>query len=410
MKILLLDDDVFALKMLAAHLRTLPLDRRGYGEVVSCDDGRAAVAMLEEQHRDFGLILCDLQMPEMDGVEVVRQLVRMGYAGGLVLVTGEDRRVRQAAERLARSHKLNILGSLQKPLGPGELESLLDSVTATRGHERPEDRAYAPVEIEQAIRGGELVNFYQPKVDMRTGRVAGLESLVRWQHPADGLVMPDRFVPVAEKYGLIGELTNAVLRQAIGQVACWLRAGLRLNVAVNVSMTDLNEVDFPDALAALAGEFDVPLSNISLEVTEGQLMTEPRSQLDVLTRLRLKRVRLSIDDFGMGYSCMAQLRDLPFDELKVDRSFVDGASRDPSLKAILDASLGLARELGMTSVGEGIETEADWHCLRDARCDLAQGYFIARPMPAELLERWMDDWANRYAKLSQRRAPMCTDS
>jgi EAL domain-containing protein (putative c-di-GMP-specific phosphodiesterase class I)/FixJ family two-component response regulator len=400
MKILLLDDDLFALKMLAAHLRMLPLDARGYGEVLSYENGHDAVAMLESQHRNFGLILCDLQMPDLDGVEVVRQLVRMGYAGGLVLVTGEDRRVRQAAEQLARHHKLNILGSLQKPLAPGQLEALLDSVTASTTREPPPERRYAPVEIEQAIRQGELVNVYQPKVEMRTGRVVGLESLVRWQHPTDGLVMPYRFVPIAETYGLIGELTDAVLRLAISQAAHWIRAGLRLNVAVNVSMTNLNEVDFPDSLAQLARDFDVPLSNLSLEVTEGQLMTEPRSQLDVLTRLRLKRVRLSIDDFGMGYSCMAQLRDLPFDELKVDRGFVDGASHDPSLKAILDASLGLARQLGMTSVGEGIETEADWHCLRDAGCDLAQGYFIAKPMPAEVLERWMGDWANRYAALT----------
>jgi EAL domain-containing protein (putative c-di-GMP-specific phosphodiesterase class I) len=247
-------------------------------------------------------------------------------------------------------------------------------------------------------------------VNIRTGSLAGLEALVRWRHPTDGLLLPFRFLPVAEHHGMSGDLTRAVLRSAMAEIAHWAASGLYVKVAVNVSMGDLDDVRFPDALAELAAEFDVRMDSLSLEVTEGQLMTEPRSQLDVLTRLRLKGVRLSIDDFGTGYSCLAQLRDLPFDELKVDRSFVGGASRDPALKAILDASLGLARQMGISSVGEGVETVDDWHCLRRAGCNVAQGYLIARPMSAEHVQAWMHEWATRFAALDAADQPARADT
>ena len=396
MRVLIIDDDPFVLKMLSFQLRAIPRD--GGLDIETCDRSTEALARLDREHGDFDLVLCDLQMPDVDGVEVVRHLARIGYSGGLVFISGEERRILDAAERLARSHGLRILGALPKASAPARLEAILAQTTPERLPEHPVDAPYRAVDVARAITRRELIVHYQPKVEITTGHLVGVEALVRWQHPVDGLVMPYRFVPVAEQAGLMTGLTRAVLMAAYGQCASWAAEGLELQVAVNVTMSDLRALDFPDLMEQCARDAGVPIHRISLEVTEGQLMTEPRSQLDVLTRLRLKRVSLSIDDFGMGYSSMAQLRDLPFDELKVDRGFVHGACHEGALKAILDASLGLARQLGMRSVGEGVETLADWECLRDADCRYAQGYFIGRPMPPERIAGWAEEWSARCAE------------
>ena len=397
MKILLLDDDPFALNLLNIQLRTFGLARRGYVDVVCCDSGAAALAQLAEDPR-IALVFCDLQMPEMDGVEFVRHLVASNYAGGLVLISGENPRVLEAAERLARAHALRVLGALQKPVQSASLLALLELAMPPRGRPAAPSPppAYPPEEVAAAIEAGQIINHYQPKVALATGEVIGVEALARWMHPRDGLVAPYRFIPVAEEHGLIDALGARVLRNAVRDAAAWRQAGHPLQVAVNVSMASLASIDFPDQVVTLAHEAGVPACDVVLEVTESRLMDQPTAQLDVLTRLRLKRVCLSIDDFGTGYSCLSQLRDLPFEELKIDRGFVHGVAGDPSLRAIVDSVLGLVRQLGVRVVAEGIEEQADWDLLRAAGCDMGQGYFIARPMPAEQLLPWMDTWKERW--------------
>jgi EAL domain-containing protein (putative c-di-GMP-specific phosphodiesterase class I) len=213
------------------------------------------------------------------------------------------------------------------------------------------------------------------------------------------LVFPDQFIPVAEEHGLIDDLTHAVLTSALRQARLWQYMGITLPIAVNVSMDNLMSVEFPDLVAREMKEAGVPASLLVLEVTESRLMKDPMVALDILTRLRLKRIGLSIDDFGMGHSSLAQLRDLPFDELKVDRSFVHGACRDASRKAIVQASLSMSRQLRLRTVAEGVEDREDWDCLRAAGCDLAQGYFVARPMSGEALPTWLNAWRTRHQEL-----------
>ena len=393
MKILILDDDPFALKLLTIQLRAFGLKGRGYLEVVSCERGGSAVEVLEADPHAIGLVFCDLQMPGMDGVEFVRHLVRLDYRGGLILVSGEESRILHAAERLAKAHGLRVLGALQKPVRPEQLRELLDealpgSDTIERGGS---GRIYGPEEFRGAMLSGQLLNHYQPMVDMASGAVVGAEALVRWQHPEDGLVMPASFIEMAEKADLINDMTQVVLKAALRQARKCHDAGHPIDIAVNVSMANLSWLEFPDFVAREADEAGVPLGKVVLELTESQLMRNPRAQLDILTRLRLKGVRLSIDDFGTGYSSLAQLRDVPFDELKIDRSFVHQSSANPSLRAIIEASLGLAQQLGLKSVAEGIEDREDWEFLSAAGCDMAQGYFLAKPMPGKALEAWIAD-------------------
>ncbi|WP_240538340.1 EAL domain-containing protein [Rhodoferax sp. PAMC 29310] len=258
-------------------------------------------------------------------------------------------------------------------------------------------KVYGADELRAAIANGELVNYYQPKVVVATGEVVGVETLVRWRHPQDGMVFPDQFIGVAEAHGLIDVLTRVVLTGALAQAKVWQDAGWVLRVAVNLSMVSLTSLDFPDFVAGLAAQAGVPPQGLVLEVTESRLMQDLRAPLEILTRLRLKRFRLSIDDFGTGHSSLTQLHDLPFDELKIDQSFVHSAWTNETLRAMYDASLGLARQLGIEVVAEGVEDRADWNFLRRTGCDLAQGYFIARPMPAADFPGWMEDWQDRVS-------------
>ena len=204
---------------------------------------------------------------------------------------------------------------------------------------------------------------------------------------------------MAEQHGLIEQLTQVVLGNALRQAHVWRDAGLDLRVAVNVSMDNLSSLDFPEVVMHCLQQAGVAPSALILEVTESRLAADLRAPLDILTRLRLKRIGLSIDDFGTGHSSLAQLRDLPFDELKLDRSFIHGAAADSALQAIVQGSMAMAASLGMKTVAEGVETKSDWDLLRTLGCDLAQGFFIAMQMPAEALPDWMAGWAQRQGEL-----------
>ncbi len=398
MKTLLIDDDDFALKLLQRQMQNV-----GHGDVSLCVRARDAVDLLEAQPEAFDLVFCDLQMPDMDGVEFMRHLGRIGYRGGLVLVSGEDGRILQTARRLAQAHQIDLLGTLHQPVSIDRLRKVLARRATQRGAAPGTGQvAFPPADIAAAITGGQLVNHYQPQVDLRTGALVGVEALVRWQHPQAGLVYPDRFIGVAEEHDLMDGLTRAVLAAGLRQAQQWREAGLDLQLAVNISMDNLAALNFPEVVVGLACEADVALNRLVLEVTESRLMTQDtRVPLDIVTRLRLKGVGLSIDDFGTGHSSLAQLRDMPFDEIKLDRSFVHGVAADASLAAIVQGTLTMAHQLGMKSVAEGIEEQADWDFLRAHGCDVAQGYFIARPMPGAALPTWYADWQRRAGTLVQ---------
>jgi len=397
LRVLLIDDEPFQLKLLSRQFANL-----GLQDVQTCQDARVALARLKQEPAHFDLVCCDLQMPDMDGIEFVRHLGELRFGGGLVLVSGEDKRILQTAQRLAESHTLRVLGALHKPVMPEQLKTTLRLATQARAATRAVHAAYPANEVALAIEQAQLVNYYQPKVELASGRLAGVEALVRWQHPEDGLVMPDRFIGVAEEHGLIDDLTRCVLagpNGALQQARSWQDMGCALQVAVNVSMDSLTDHAFPDYVAQAVAAAGVPASRLMLEVTESRAMKDPMATLDILTRLRLRRIGLSIDDFGTGHSSLAQLRDIPFDELKVDRSFVHGACANEALRAILQPSLNMARQLGMKTVAEGVEDIDDWQYLQAAGCDVAQGYFIGRPMPPGHLLGWLAEWEVRRGAL-----------
>ena len=399
-RVLVIDDEPFQLKLLSLQLAQI-----GLTDVHTCLDASEALAWLAREPDRFDLVCCDLQMPGMDGVEFVRLLGQLHYRGTLVLISGEDDRILQTAQRLAQTHALRVLAALHKPVSSEQLRRVVQaSVAAATASTQPppQARCYSADAVRQAIENGELINHYQPKVELATGRLVGVETLVRWQHPQDGLVAPDCFIGVAEEHGLIDNLTRCVLAGmggALQQARHWHDAGYAVQVAVNVSMASLTDHHFPEFVLGEVASAGVPPSRLMLEVTESRLMKDPVATLDILTRLRLRRIGLSIDDFGTGHSSLAQLRDVPFDEMKIDHSFVTGAHANAGLRAIVLPSLEMARQLGMKTVAEGVETLQDWHFMRASGCDLAQGWFVGRPMPAAALPDWLAEWEARRGML-----------
>lgn len=346
------------------------------------------------------ILILDLQMPEIDGIEVMRHLAKVNNPPELILISGQDKSVLHAAENLAQAHQLVVLQTLVKPVQLDCLKQLLDQHAPSlkpvqRGRAASTESEVTPAELRRALDNDELVLYYQPQVDFSPAGAppAAAESLVRWLHPEKGLIYPDSFIPMAEKLGWMPDLTNAVINKTVAQQAEWQAAGLRIKVSVNISASDITSLVLPEKITVLLEASKLDPTLLTLEVTESELMGELVTSLDVLTRLRLKEIGLSIDDFGTGYSSMSQLYRVPFTELKIDRSFISKMAVDAEARVIVRACLLLAEQFHMRVVAEGVEDRETWDLLAELGCDSAQGYFIAKPMPAAELPQWFEDWA-----------------
>ena len=249
-------------------------------------------------------------------------------------------------------------------------------------------------EMRNAIAEGDMALYYQPKLGLAERDVTEVEALVRWVHPRLGLVEPSEFVPLSEHAGLIRQLTAHVLREAVEQISRWRAAGLELVVAVNLSARGLHDGTIVDEVAETLGASDIPPELLRLEITEGSIMADPERALRVLEQLAQMGIRLSVDDFGTGYSSLAYLQRLPVDELKIDRSFIAHLVDSEGDRVIVRAIIDLARNLGLSSVAEGVEAPGTLRWLADARCGQAQGYHIARPMPAGAFTEWLTVFRN----------------
>jgi diguanylate cyclase (GGDEF)-like protein len=244
-------------------------------------------------------------------------------------------------------------------------------------------------ELRRALDEDELVLHYQPKISLATGQVIGVEALVRWQHPTRGMLAPGEFVPLAERTGMVADLTRWVLDAAVRQCGAWRDDGLDLPVAVNLAAGNIVDAALPDAAAATLDRYGVPGDRLECEISEHTVMSDPRRAGEVLARLRDLGVRLSLDDFGKGQSSLSYLKRLPLDEVKIDRSFVAGMADDDGDAAIVRSTIDLARHLGLEVVAEGVETAEVVDGLRDLHCDIAQGFHFSRPLPGDALRVWL---------------------
>ena len=252
--------------------------------------------------------------------------------------------------------------------------------------------------FERALINGRLRMVYQPKVSLTDGRLRRVEALVRWDDPELGAISPSRFVPLAEKHGLIDQLTQWGLRTTLRQWLNWCEDGLDTCLAFNISALSLDQLDFPDLVERMCRALEVPADRLVLELTEGA--TQPLVKLmDTLTRFRIKGIGLAIDDFGVGYSTLMQLRQLPFTELKIDRFFIEDAPMSKDSALIVKSIIDLAHGLNLTVTAEGVETAEQMKLLRELGCDVAQGYFVARPLEPNKLKDWIVEWRERWENL-----------
>jgi EAL domain-containing protein (putative c-di-GMP-specific phosphodiesterase class I) len=386
---LIVDDEPFIIKVVSRMLESF-----GAKNIVTSSDGKEALEVVGDAAPTPDVIFCDLRMPGMDGVEVLRHLADRAFAGDIILFSGEDPKVLETVRNLAQAHALNILGAMEKPVKRDELKKLLSGIgkNSASGSSRSSDFDVSAKELRHALDNNGLSVNFQPKVSVADKGLYGVEALARWAHPEKGFIPPDYFVNLAEENGMIDDLTEVVCRMALDHAGQWAVDGLNTNIAINVSIDNLKNLEFPEWIVALAMENGIDPANLTLEITETRIMQDIIRPLEILTRLRLKGIGLSIDDFGTGASSMEQLQRIPFTELKIDRAFVHRAGSDTSVGAMLEASALLARKLNLTIIAEGVEVEDDWAAVAHAGCHYVQGYYIARPMPADKFFAWQAEW------------------
>lgn len=393
LSILVVEDETFMLSLVVRILAGL-----GYPSITTASNGRQA---LEHAPSTFDVIISDLNMPEMDGVELLGHLATRQFSGGIVLLSGEDERILETAMGLARTQRLNVLGTLPKPLKPEPLKALLASYEETDQQQMPASEpqlAISEDELRAGADGERLALVYQPKIRVSDGSVVGVETLARWNHDSRGLLGPAAFIPLAEDTGVIHPLTLSIYRKAITQLCEWTSQGLDLKMSINVSINSFASENFASSLIALSQAMDVDFRQIIFEVTESQVVDDIFHCLATLMQLRMKRIGLSIDDFGTGNATLQQLKRIPFTELKIDRGFVTGACRDASTRAILESSIELARKLKMETVAEGVETRGDWDLVEALGVDQVQGYYCAKPLSADQFQEFYANYSGPHSQ------------
>jgi EAL domain-containing protein (putative c-di-GMP-specific phosphodiesterase class I)/AmiR/NasT family two-component response regulator len=400
-RVLVVEDSVVQRGYLVGLLRQL-----AFGEILEACDGNEALRLLEREAEPLFLVLTDLEMPGMDGIELTCQLRERRLAEHLIVVSARDPRLLEIIESMAcEDAAIGLLGTLLKPV---QLESLTQLLSKAEGRNRdcapaaamPPPQATLD-ELAQALARNEFLPWFQPKVSMQHGQMKGVEALARWQHPQRGLLSPAHFIDTLEGQPLMAEFTLAMVRQVLQHILQWQRAGLPpLTVSVNLSADNLAERGFIDRLTAQVSASGVAPGWLVWEVTETSVMRQLSQALTNMGRLRLMGYGLAMDDFGIGYSSMQQFARCPFTELKIDRAFVNGAAQWPNRHKVLKSALDLGQSLGVATVAEGVETVEDWKLLRDLGCDMAQGYLLAKPMPADALVGWMRQDRRRLRALA----------
>lgn len=391
--VVVLEDDHIDMEIVCLNLRKF-----GVTSISTCTDGHQAMAVVRTYEPD--ILICDLNVPGMDGISFLRNAAENGYNGAVILLSGVDKSVMKAAESLVKAYGLLLLGALSKPLVERELLLAISrhSPNLTEYQRISKIAVLSLAELQKGLAENCVELFYQPKISISTQRIIGAECLARWRHPERGLLGPAAFISVIESHGLIDLLTKIVLNQSATQLRKWHSQGHQLKLSVNVSMDNLNQLDLPEQFEAIVQAVGVRPSQFILELTETRLMENLTISLEILTRLRLKGFGLSIDDFGTGFSTMENLKQLPFTELKVDRAFVNGAAHDEAAKAILNSSIQLGKIFHLNLVAEGVETQQDWDLIAESGCDEIQGFFIAQPMPADDFLNWKIDWEKKIRR------------
>ena len=386
-RVLIIDDDHLVGAMLVTHARAAGFDAK------ATDDPEEFYSLTLEWQPTF--VVVDLVMGTVDGLTVLKRLAELKSDAAVVIASGMGSKVLDSARQFAAANGLAYGGVLHKPFRRADVAAVLAA-----GAHTPDTKEQgldvleswdAPTfenELRAAAADNQLAVVFQPKVSCADGTVTGFEALVRWRHPDVGLIPPMSFIPRAESMGLVGLITDSVATTALSWFA-QSRSHTRERLAINISASELSGPGLGERLLAACSRANVRPERIVLEVTETSAIANAADSLEVLTRLRLDGFQLSIDDFGTGYSSMTQLSNLPFSEVKIDRSFVRNLGDSLPASVMVRSMLQLSRGLGLECTAEGVETSAALAVLAEMDCDFAQGYHIAHPMAEADLESWL---------------------
>jgi len=387
------------------HRYSAHLCLRAFGveQVYEAANGKLAMEQLAQLAQMPAVMLLDLEMPVMDGIEVLQQLAQLPHRPAVVLASSSDEVLISAVATMAEALGVTLLGAFRKPVNPADLANALSSYNTGASLL---DQVHTPVEtdvkqLKTALERASIQVYYQPKIELETMNVAGVEALARWKNLQGEWISPAVFIPLAEEHGLIGDLTLSVLDQVLQDMNGWWELGQYIPVAINLSAKSLAEFNLANEIIQRVIRQGIPAHFITFEITESALVVDLPSALATISRLRLKGFGISIDDYGTGFSSMQQLSRFPFSELKIDRSFIQGAPTRQYICDILKSAIEMGQRLGITTVAEGVETEAELHLLKSLGCKQAQGFLLARPMPGRELMGWVEQDSLRKQTICQ---------
>lgn len=395
LSVLVVEDHDFQRRMVMRMLTDL-----GVGTLAEAVNGQEALTRLLSGAPKPDIVVTDLDMPQMDGIELIRHVSEQHLAHAVIIASGLEAALLHSVEQMARAYGLQVLGNVEKPLTRERLAALMRLYLKLPPSDRgvPVSEAVEGIEVSaedvrRALTEGELRVAYQPQLDFSNGRLSGCEALVRWHRGGAATpTLPKALIEVIEREGWTQSLTDLVLQQAAEQSARWTQDGLLLGMSVNVSVLNLTDLSTADRYADIVRSAGADPRQITLEITESRVMAEAKQALNVLNRLRLKGFGLAIDDFGTGFSSMQQISNVPFTELKIDSGFVQNCDRDARRRSIVESSLDLARRLKLKTVAEGIESRSEWNVLKGSGCERAQGWLIAKAMPPAEFMQWAENY------------------
>jgi EAL domain-containing protein (putative c-di-GMP-specific phosphodiesterase class I)/CheY-like chemotaxis protein len=395
--VLVIDDHRFQRSVLARMLRAM-----GIANVLEAEDGGGALALVRTHRDSLMLIITDVDMPEMDGLEFLRRLAEEAPRTAVAIHSALDRALLKSIEVMAAAYGVDLIGVIEKPVTEQTLQAVVQRAVERTSSPKKIVADADEEQIATALKQHEFEPWFQPKVDLRSGRVSGAEVLVRWCRLHADPLPPDRFISMVRESGVMRSLTLAVAArsaQYLGQVG---PRGKDFTLSLNVCPTLLDDPEFAGSLArALLGAGATP-EEVVLEITESAAARNEGAALENLARLRMRGFELSIDDFGTGHSSLAKLVRTPFSEVKIDRDFVIRLTTEPAARTLVESIISIARRLGLRTVAEGIETEEQRELLVDLNCDMGQGYLFARPMAASDWLQWMQGKRDSRASAGER--------
>jgi EAL domain-containing protein (putative c-di-GMP-specific phosphodiesterase class I) len=376
--IMVLEDHDFQRKSISRVLQKLCFDHIHQGR-----HGLDGLSLLNK-HPNIDMIICDLDMPEMDGIEFMRHLSGLGHQASVIISSAKEQSLINTVEKMAKAYGVQLLGIIEKPFNLEQIIKLIIKHQSVKPHSLKDSTlSFSPEDILEGLIEDQFEPYFQPKIDFKSGRICGAEALARWNHPEYGIVSPYAFISILEETKNIDLLTLDMLKKASKACKKWLPHGEDLTVSINLSLAGLNDSLIVSNVSSIVDKAGIDCRNVILEITESAAMTESATALEILARLRMRGFGLSVDDYGTGFSSLKQLTRVPFTELKIDQSFVTGCAKEPSLQTIVESSIDLAKGLGLKSVGEGIEDQTDWDLLMLLGCEIGQGYFISKPISEE---------------------------